>query len=315
MNKTMLIFTVGVFGVILGSLGVFADPESKWAKKAMETVDGRTTTKPTTCFTSTTNMISTTTNTTPTPETETSTSTTEPPKVTRIDTLQLKTEISESTTEDHPDCCLTVTNTRTDEDIVDYHIQDSSLCPIRATETSTREIKSISTTANQATSVVEGKSSFTVITVQTTTDPENSRTVSEVDMRLTTAAQIIDTTPPLTTFKELELDVAASTEDCCLTVTENRAAIHEIEETPAEDWDYIQNLNRRTTEQTDKREFIRKTKALELDRRRSTETTDTLQLDGLSEESSLSERNDPYTNNEYFCVKKEPVQYFCIKQP
>ncbi|ROJ22955.1 hypothetical protein DPX16_2762 [Anabarilius grahami] len=77
-------------------------------------------------------MISTTTNTTPTPETETSTSTTEPPKVTRIDTLQLKTEISETTTEDHPDCCLTVTNTRTDEDIVDYHIQDSSLCPIRA---------------------------------------------------------------------------------------------------------------------------------------------------------------------------------------
>lgn len=123
-------------------------------------------------------------------------------------------------------------------------------------------------------------------------------------------------------FVKYFLTVAASTKDCCLTVTENRPAFHEIEETPAEDWDYIQNLNRRkTTEQTDKREFITKIKALEQDRVRSTETTDTLQLDVLSEEekqtkSSSSEINDPYTNNnEYFCLKKEPVQYFCIKQP
>ncbi|XP_048019854.1 uncharacterized protein LOC125251027 [Megalobrama amblycephala] len=184
------------------------------------------------------------------------------------------------------------------------------------TETSTRETKSISATANKASSDVDGRSSYTVITVQTTADPENSRTISEVDMRITTAAQIIDTTPPLTTFKEPELEVAASTEDCCLTVRENRAAIHETEETPAEDWDYIQNLNRRTPEQTDKREFIiTKIKALE-DRVRSAETTDTLQLDGLSEEEKqTSEINDPYSNNEYFCLKNEPVQYFCIKQP
>ncbi|KAK9979067.1 hypothetical protein ABG768_012513, partial [Culter alburnus] len=64
---------------------------------------------------------------------------------------------------------------------------------------------------------------------------------------------------------------------------------------PTEEWvqEYILNLNRRKT------------------------TTDTLQMDGLSEEEKqTSEINDPYTNNnEYFCLKKEPVQYFCIKQP
>ncbi|XP_051772421.1 uncharacterized protein LOC127524644 isoform X8 [Ctenopharyngodon idella] len=95
---------------------ICSDPDSEWAKKAMKIVDGRTTAKPSIkpkCFTSTTNMIPTTTTTPETP--------------------RPKTETSETTTRDHPDCCLTVTNTRTPaEDIVDYHIQDSSLCPIRA---------------------------------------------------------------------------------------------------------------------------------------------------------------------------------------
>lgn len=47
------------------------------------------------------------------------------------------------------------------------------------------------------------KCNISTCSVQTTADPENSRTtIPEVDMRVTTAAQIIETTPPLTTFKE-----------------------------------------------------------------------------------------------------------------
>ncbi|XP_051772354.1 integumentary mucin C.1-like isoform X2 [Ctenopharyngodon idella] len=83
---------------------ICSDPDSDWPKKIMKIVDGRTTAKTSIkpkCFTSTTNMIPTTTTTNKTPKTETeiSTSTTEPPKVTIIETSGPKTEISTSTTE------------------------------------------------------------------------------------------------------------------------------------------------------------------------------------------------------------------------
>ncbi|KAK9979054.1 hypothetical protein ABG768_012500 [Culter alburnus] len=117
---------------------ICSDPDDSWAIRAINDVNCRKNkepcVKPKSSFTRTTNMISTTTNKTPVTETEISTSTTEPPKVTRIDTSEPKTETSESTTDDHPDCCLTVTNTRVPvQNIVDYTIQESShICAVRA---------------------------------------------------------------------------------------------------------------------------------------------------------------------------------------
>lgn len=57
------------------SITICSDPDSKWAKRAMNIVDGRTTAKPTMCYTSTTNTIPTVTTTNKTPGTQTETST------------------------------------------------------------------------------------------------------------------------------------------------------------------------------------------------------------------------------------------------
>ncbi|XP_067220020.1 uncharacterized protein [Chanodichthys erythropterus] len=164
-----------------------------------------------------------------------------------------ETETSESTT-DHPDCCLTVTNTRTEEDIVDYHIQDSSLCPIRAVRFHTIKNEIICS------------------------DPSDSWAI-RVMKALTNGASTESSLE-----QHLRLKATSTAKDCCSTVTKNKPAFHEIvdyrvQETPlcsvtavlfitaennticsspTEEWvqDYIQNLNRRKThEQTDKREF------------------------------------------------------------
>uniref|UniRef100_A0A8C1VTD7 Chemokine interleukin-8-like domain-containing protein n=1 Tax=Cyprinus carpio TaxID=7962 RepID=A0A8C1VTD7_CYPCA len=90
------------------------DPDSKRAKKLMEIVDRRKTTttpsqKPTTCYTSTTNVNPTVTTRNKTPGTETETSMR------------------------RPDCCTTVTNIRLQvENIVYYDMQETNLCPVRA---------------------------------------------------------------------------------------------------------------------------------------------------------------------------------------
>ncbi|XP_048020979.1 uncharacterized protein LOC125251966 [Megalobrama amblycephala] len=102
---------------------ICSDPESNWAMNVMKVVDGRTTTNPTACSTYTTTMFPTTTHKTPGPETET----------------------SESPTDDHPDCCLTVTNTRVPvENIEDYHIQEQTgVCTLRAVRFLTKKGKYI----------------------------------------------------------------------------------------------------------------------------------------------------------------------------
>ncbi|XP_067309526.1 uncharacterized protein DDB_G0290587-like [Pseudorasbora parva] len=128
-----------------------SDPESEWPQKAMRTVDGRTTRKPvkTTikCNTHTTKMMPpvTTTHKTPVTETETGTSTTEPPTVTRIETSRPETEITKPTIHDRPtSCCLTVTDTRVPvENIVDYDMQDTAQCSIRAIRFHTKKNKII----------------------------------------------------------------------------------------------------------------------------------------------------------------------------
>ncbi|XP_067308566.1 uncharacterized protein [Pseudorasbora parva] len=117
-----------------------SDPEHEWPQKAMRTVDGRMTRKPvkTTImyYTHTTKTIPpvTTTHKTPVTETETGTSTTEPPTVTRIETSRPEIEITKPTIHDRlTSCCLTVTDTRVPvENIVDYDMQDTAQCSIRA---------------------------------------------------------------------------------------------------------------------------------------------------------------------------------------
>uniref|UniRef100_A0A9J8BE94 Chemokine interleukin-8-like domain-containing protein n=1 Tax=Cyprinus carpio carpio TaxID=630221 RepID=A0A9J8BE94_CYPCA len=83
---------------------ICSDPDSKWAKKVMGIVVRRKTTtpsqKPTTCYTSTTNVSPTVTtmNKTPGTETETSTSTTVTPAVTTIKTSGPETSTSTTVT-------------------------------------------------------------------------------------------------------------------------------------------------------------------------------------------------------------------------
>ncbi|XP_043112327.1 uncharacterized protein LOC122357116 isoform X2 [Puntigrus tetrazona] len=261
---------------------ICSDPESIWAKRVMKIVIMRTTTTSAMCSTITTN--------------------TSPNTVTTDITSGTDTEISTSDGRT-ADCCTTVTNIKLPvENIVHYDMQEANLCLFRAIRFHT--IRNIiicsdpdSIWAKKAKGIVDGritiKTSGQKAEISKTTIRSTSVTKDKQDSSVRTA----------TTF------TPSTTKDCCLTVTKNKPAFHEIVDyriqemplcslravlfitvenktlcsSPVEDWvqDYIQNLNKRrkTTEFTTKR------------------------------------IKDQYKNtNNHFCLKKEEVKHFCVTQ-
>ncbi|XP_077077916.1 uncharacterized protein LOC143731141 [Siphateles boraxobius] len=133
---------------------ICSDPDSKYAKTVMDIVDGRTTTKPTMCYTSTTNTIPAVTTTNKTPGTKT-----------EISTRWMGVVVTGD--DGRPiNCCLTVTNTRIPvENIVKYGMQDPPLCHIRAVRFYTKRSIVIcsdpdSKYAKRAMAIVDGRTAI-----------------------------------------------------------------------------------------------------------------------------------------------------------
>ncbi|XP_051989384.1 uncharacterized protein LOC127648703 [Xyrauchen texanus] len=349
---------------------ICSDLEDRWAKHAMYEVDRKKSNKqPTSTIsiltpvrTGSTHISMSTT--TPGPEKITSQITykttnkvTTPPVVITLSPVYREKEMSKNykVVTSAKECCLTVTkNKAAFHEIVDYRVQETPLCSLRAIQLQIITNKIICSDpenqwAKKAMMDVDKRKITTAAHITSklsSLSTTTQTTAGETKWISTTTVSPTQKTMSETMFKIPGLDVVTSAEECCLTVAKNKPVFHEIvdyrvQETSLctiravvfitmenkticaslkENWvqDYIQNLNRRrkTTETTDNdKEFvIMRTKPIEQNRRHSTVTIETATAMSLS-----SIMNDPFHNtNNLFCVKepaKYPSSYFCIKQP
>ncbi|XP_039510555.1 uncharacterized protein LOC120465049 [Pimephales promelas] len=217
---------------------VCSDPESNYAKRAMDIVDGRKTTTPR--YTSTTNTIPavTTTKKTPGKKTETFTSTTATRIVTTIETSRPETETS--TSDVRPvDCCYSLTDIKPPVvNIVKYDMQDPALCGIRAVRFYTKKNKVVcsdpkSNYAKRAMDIVDGRKTTTPRYTSTTNTIPAVTTTNKTPGKKTETFTSTTATRIVTTIETSRPEAETSTSDvrppsCCFTVTDTRIPVENI---------------------------------------------------------------------------------------
>ncbi|XP_056600100.1 lymphotactin-like [Triplophysa dalaica] len=195
-------------------------------------------------------------------------------------------------------CCLQVFNTRVQiGDILDYDIQNSPPCPIRAIQFHTKKGKTVCWDPDEK----WAKRASQAIDVRTTTKP----TIGPPKCMTSISSRI-----PSTAIKTPGPETVTSTE------------------LPVQD--YKQNFKRNSTEKTNKELFTTRTEPREHTKHRSqiTETFHMNELHMVDKKQERRSKNTPmiindlnenkytYTKIHNFCLKEQDkYSKFCIKQP